>query len=284
MLLGAHMSTAGGLPTAFERGDALACEAIQIFTSSPRQWKGRALADDDVAAFGRAWSRSACQVVVAHDIYLTRLGTRDAGILGKSRRAFVEELRTCERLGIPWLVMHPVGDAEPDEEAILDRVAASFDAIFSEVPSGETRVCLETTAGQGANVGYRFEQLARILERVSEPERLAVCLDTCHVFAAGYDVSTPAGWRETAAAFEDAIGFDRLAVVHLNDSQKPCGSRVDRHAHIGQGCIGEAGFAAILQDERLEDLPMLLETPKTDDMDAVNLAVVRRLAGIAGPA
>jgi len=282
MFLGAHMSTAGGLPTAFERGDALGCEAIQIFTSSPRQWKGRDLADDDVVAFERARSRSSCRVVVAHDIYLTRLGTRDAEILGKSRRAFVEELRTCERLGIPWLVMHPIGDADSDEGAILDRVADSFDAIFAEVPFGETRVCLETTAGQGANVGYRFEQLARILERVAKPDRLAVCLDTCHVFAAGYDISTPAGWDETAAAFEDAIGFDRLTVVHLNDSQKPCGSRVDRHAHIGQGCIGEAGFAAILRDERLHGLPLLLETPKTDHMDAVNLEVVRRLAGGAG--
>jgi len=276
------MSTAGGLATAFERGDALDCEAIQIFTSSPRQWKGRVLTDEDVAAFERAWARSSCRTVVAHDIYLTRLGTRDAEILGKSRRAFVEELRTCERLGIPWLVMHPVGDKDPDEEAILDRVADSFDAIFSEVPFGKTAVCLETTAGQGANVGYTFEQLARILERVSEPDRMAVCLDTCHVFAAGYDISTPAGWRETAAAFEDAIGFDRLAVVHLNDSQKPCGSRVDRHAHIGQGCIGEEGFAALLRDERLAGLPMLLETPKTDDMDAVNLALVWRLAGSAG--
>ncbi|HUP19241.1 MAG TPA: deoxyribonuclease IV [Gemmatimonadota bacterium] len=279
MLLGAHMSTAGGLATAFERGNALACTAIQIFTSSPRQWKGRDLTASEVEAFARAWEGSSCEVCLAHDIYLTRLGTRDPAILEKSRRAFARELTTCQVLGLSLLVFHPVGDADPDEEAVLDRVAASLDDVFAEVPDGGTRVAIETTAGQGADVGWRFEHLARIIERCGSPERLAVCVDTCHVHAAGYDIVSDDGYDTVMAALDAAVGIDRVGAVHLNDSQKPRGSRVDRHTHIGRGTIGEAAFGRILRDPRLADVPKVLETPKDDDMDAVNLALLRRLAG-----
>lgn len=278
-LLGAHMSTAGGLHTAFERGEALGCTAIQIFTSSPRQWRGRDLSDEDVAAFHAAWKVSSCRVVLAHDIYLTRLGTRDAAVRAKSRSAFVEEIRTCQRLGIRALVMHPVGDADADEDAVLDRVAASLNAVFEKVHDEGTRVLLETTAGQGANVGYRFEQLARIIEGVEQEGRLGVCVDTCHVFAAGYDISDEEGWTRLMAELDGTIGRARLGALHLNDSRKPCGSRVDRHAHIGQGEIGETAFRQIMQDRRLAGVPKVLETPKEDDMDAVNLGLLRRLAG-----
>lgn len=278
MLLGAHMSTAGGLETAFERGDALGCTAIQIFTSSPRQWKGRALTDAEVRAFRAAWDASGVRTCFAHDIYLTRLGTRDRTILARSRDAFRHELTTCQRLGLPYLVMHPVGDIDADQDAVLDRVAASLNRIFEAVPDEGTAVCLETTAGQGADVGYRFEQLARIIAGVEQESRLGVCLDTCHVFAAGYDLSKPAGYRETLAAFDGAIGFERLKVVHCNDSLKPLGSRVDRHAHIGQGAIGQAAFGRLLRDRRLASVPKVLETPKENDMDRHNLSLLRRLA------
>jgi deoxyribonuclease-4 len=278
MLLGAHISTAGGLDTAFERGDALDCTAIQIFTSSPRQWRGRDLTDDQAIAFREAWAGSGCQVCVAHDIYLTRLGTRNPEILAKSRAAFSGELETCQRLGLHGLVMHPVGDADVDEDAVLDRVAESLNVIFAEVPDEGTPVLLETTAGQGANVGYRFEQLARIIEGVEDSLRLGICLDTCHVFAAGYDLSTAEGYEETIESFEASLGLDRLQIIHLNDSVKPCGSRVDRHAHIGQGEIGEAGFARIQRDARLKVVPRIIETPKKDDWDERNLALLRRLA------
>jgi len=278
-LLGAHMSTAGGLHTAFERGEALGCTAIQIFTSSPRQWRGRDLSEEDVEAFRSAWKASSCRVVLAHDIYLTRLGTRDAAIRSKSRSAFAREIRTCQQLGIPALVMHPVGDADADEDAVLDRVAASLNAVFDEVPAEGTRVLLETTAGQGADVGYRFEQLARIIAAVDQDDRLGVCVDTCHVFAAGYDISRPTGWKELMSELDRTVGLARLGAVHLNDSQKPCGSRVDRHAHIGRGEIGEAAFRRVMRDRRLARVPKVLETPKEDDMDAVNLALLRRLAG-----
>lgn len=273
------MSTAGGLHTAFERGDAVGCAAIQIFTSSPRQWKGRDLGPEQVNAFNAARERSGCRICFAHDIYLTRLGTRDAVVLEKSRAAFARELETCQRLDLPALVMHPVGDDDSDESAVLDRVAVSLDAVFAEVPDEGTVVCLETTAGQGANVGYRFEQLAQIMERVGDDSRVAVCLDTCHVFAAGYDISTASGVERTLDAFDRIIGLDRLRVLHLNDSRKGCGSRVDRHAHIGRGEIGEEGFRAIMTEPRLAGIPRVIETPKENEMDQKNLDLLRRLAG-----
>ncbi|HET6617000.1 MAG TPA: deoxyribonuclease IV [Gemmatimonadota bacterium] len=278
LLLGAHMSTAGGLHTAFERGEALGCTAIQIFTSSPRQWKGRDLSDADVHAFRAAWEASSCRVCFAHDIYLTRLGTRDPAILARSRSTFAQEIRTCQRLGLSALVMHPVGDDDADEDAVLDRVAASLNAVFEKVPDEGTRVLLETTAGQGANVGYRFEQLARIIAAVEQSDRLGICVDTCHVFAAGYDISEESGWKRMMKELRQTIGIERLNAIHLNDSQKACGSRVDRHAHIGQGQIGEALFGRVMRDRRLARVPKVLETPKENDMDAVNLALLRRLA------
>ena len=279
LLLGAHMSTAGGLHTAFARGEALGCTAIQIFTSSPRQWKGRKLTDADVREFRQAWEASSCRVCLAHDIYLTRLGTRDGAIRARSRSTFVQEIRTCQRLGLPGLVMHPVGDTDADEDAVLARVAESLNAVFDEVPYEGTLVLLETTAGQGANVGYRFEQLARIIDGVEQDARLGICIDTCHVFAAGYDISGKTGWRKMMSELEATVGLARLKAIHLNDSQKPCGSRVDRHAHIGRGEIGEAAFERVMRDRRLAKIPKLLETPKENEMDAVNLALLRKLAG-----
>lgn len=279
LLLGAHMSTAGGLHTAFERGEALGCTTIQIFTSSPRQWRGRELTDRDVDAFRVAWDASSCRECFAHDIYLTRLGTRDRAIGSRSRSTFSQEIRTCQRLGLSALVMHPVGDDDANEDAVLDRVAASLNAVFDEVPDEGTLVLLETTAGQGANVGYRFEQLARIIESVEQDGRLGICVDTCHVFAAGYDISGKTGWKRMMSELESTVGFTRLKALHLNDSRKPCGSRVDRHAHIGQGEIGKAAFERVMRDRRLVRVPKVIETPKGNDMDAVNLRLLRELAG-----
>jgi len=174
--------------------------------------------------------------------------------------------------------MHPVGDTDADEDAVLARVADSLNAVFEQVPFEGTIVLLETTAGQGANVGYRFEQLARIIESVEQDERLGICVDTCHVFAAGYDISEKTGWRKMMTELEATVGLARLKAIHLNDSRKPCGSRVDRHAHIGRGEIGEAAFERVMRDRRLGRIPKILETPKENDMDAVNLALLRKLA------
>lgn len=281
MHLGAHLSTAGGLHTAFARGDELGCTAIQIFISSPRQWRGRELSAEDVERFAAAWEASRCERCFAHDIYLTRLGTRDRTILGKSRAALAREVRTSARLGLEGVVVHPVGDADGDEDAVLERVAASLDAVLEETAELPGRVLLETTAGQGSTVGYRFEQLARILDRARYGERLEVCLDTCHVFAAGYEISSAAGYEATIEAFDETIGLERLRIVHLNDSQRPCGSRVDRHAHIGEGEIGETAFGLLMRDPRLEHAAKVIETPKVGDMDRVNLARLRRLTEAA---
>ncbi len=278
MHLGAHLSTAGGLHTAFARGDELGCTAIQIFISSPRQWRGRELSEEDVERFATAWDASACERCFAHDIYLTRLGSRDRTILRKSRAALVREVRTCARLGLEGVVVHPVGDADPDKTAVLDRVAASLDAVLEETADAPGRILLETTAGQGSTVGYRFEQLARILDGTRRADRLGVCLDTCHVFAAGYEISTEEGYESTLDAFDEVIGFERLRIVHLNDSQRPCGSRVDRHAHIGEGEIGETAFGLVMRDRRLAKTAKVIETPKVGDMDRVNLSRLRRLA------
>ena len=279
--LGAHLSTIGGLHTAFARGDELGCTAIQIFISSPRQWRGRELSEPDAKRFRDAWRASQCERCFAHDIYLTRLGTRDPTILEKSRAALAQEVRTSARLDLEGVVVHPIGDVDRDENAVLERVAASLDSVLEETAGAPGRVLLETTAGQGGAVGYRFEQLARILDRTRLTDRLGVCLDTCHVFAAGYEISSPAGYESTIATFDSIIGLERLAAIHLNDSQRPCGSRVDRHAHIGEGEIGETAFGLVMRDPRLAHVAKVIETPKEGDMDLVNLSRLRRLAQAA---
>jgi deoxyribonuclease-4 len=282
MRLGAHLSTAGGLHTAFPRGEELGCTAIQIFLSSPRQWRGRDLSEEDVAKFRAAWRASECKACFAHDIYLTRLGSRDRTIRRKSRAALVQELHACERLGLDGLVVHPAGDPGAAQPArVLDRVARSLDAVLEEADGDRTPILLETTAGQGSDVGHRFEQLGRIVEKTRRSDRIGVCLDTCHVFAAGYDISTGEGYVSTLEAFDREVGLDRLKVIHLNDSRRPLGSRVDRHTHIGEGQIGEAAFGWILRDRRLARLPKLIETPKEGGMDRVNLERLRRLSAAA---
>lgn len=279
MPLGAHLSTAGGLHTSFTRGEELGCTAIQIFLSSPRQWRGRDLSEEDIARFHAAWRASGCEACFAHDIYLTRLGSRDRTIRRKSRASLVQELHACRLLGLDGLVVHPAGDPGAVQPArVLDRVARSLDAVLEETDGDRTPILLETTAGQGSDVGHRFEQLARIVEKTRRSDRLGVCLDTCHVFAAGYEISTGEGYEETLEAFDREVGLERLKVLHLNDSRRPLGSRVDRHTHIGEGEIGAAAFGRILRDSRLAGLPKLIETPKEGDMDRVNLDRLRRLA------
>lgn len=282
MKLGAHLSTAGGLHTSFARGEELGCTVIQIFLSSPRQWRGRELSEEDVAKFRAAWQASACEACFAHDIYLTRLGSRDRTIRSKSRAALVQALETCALLGLDGLVVHPAGDPGAARPAgVIDRVARSLDAVLDAAGEAGPPILLETTAGQGSDVGHRFEQLGRIVEKTRRSDRLGVCLDTCHVFAAGYEISTGEGYERTLEAFDREVGLDRLRVLHLNDSRRPLGSRVDRHTHIGEGEIGEAAFGRLLQDPRLAGLPKLIETPKEGDMDKVNLARLRRLAAAA---
>ena len=279
MRLGAHESIAGGLYRAFDRAHKVGCESLQIFVKSNRSWAVKPLSDDDITRFRAKAAETSIQPVVAHTSYLLNLATPDDNLWQKSLRTLVVEVERCEALGVPYLVLHPGSHVGTGEEAGLARVAQGLDEVHRATPGAACQILLETTAGQGTNLGYTFEHLAWLLQHTAEGERLGVCLDTCHVFAAGYELRTPAGYEETMAQFDQVIGLERLKALHLNDSKHDLGSRKDRHEHIGQGFIGLDGFRLLLNDSRLDGLPGLLETPKSDDLheDAENLARLRAL-------
>ncbi len=280
MLFGAHLSVAGGLHRALESARDYGFEAVALFVRSPRQWKARPLSDAQVDQFKGARKTAGTKCVVAHASYLINLAGEDA-VRSKGRAALIDDLQRCNRLGIESLVLHP--GSHTDAAVGIDRIVGALDEIMANVPAGDTRLLLETMAGQGKSIGGKFEQLGEMLQRVRDPERLGICLDTAHVFAAGYDIRTPESWESMIDAFDSVIGLDRLRAVHCNDSAKPLGSQVDRHAAIGLGEIGEAGFANLVNDPRLEDLPCILETPKGkrdsdgEDWDLVNVETLRRL-------
>jgi len=279
MRLGAHMSIAGGISKALERGHSIGCEAIQMFTKNQRQWKARPLDPREIEQFKLKQAETGIKPVVAHDSYLINLGSPDEAAWQKSLQAYILELERCEALGIPYLVMHPGSHMGSGEEAGLRRIAEGLNRAHAATPGFRVITLLETTAGQGTNLGYRFEQLAAIREMVEEQERVAICFDTCHAFAAGYDLRTPEAYAETMAEFDRILGFDLLRCFHLNDSKSDLGSRVDRHQHIGQGLLGLEPFRLLLNDPRFADLPGLLETPKGKEMreDIENLRVLRSL-------
>ena len=265
--LGAHMSVAGGLPLAMERAARLECTAAQIFVKNASQWRWREVGDEEAAAFREAHAAGPVGPLVAHASYLINLCTTDPALLEKSREALVDELERCARLGVQGLVLHPGAHLGAGEEAGIDCVAASIDAAMAKLPGGPTRLLLENTAGQGSCLGYRLEHLEAIRERVAEPDRVGICLDTCHAFAAGYALHEPAGYDEMMAEIEERIGLDALGCLHVNDSLRPFNSRRDRHAHIGEGEIGLDAFARLLQDPRLAATPMIIETETGDDLE-----------------
>ena len=280
-LLGAHESTAGGLHLAFERILQVGGESLQLFTRNQRQWKAASLRRDEIVAFTRAWQDAGNMPVASHASYLINLGSGKKEQAAKSVDAFVEELRRCAALGVSFLVFHPGSHGGAGVETGLANVVKHLDLVMQQAGAGTAAVTLllETTAGQGTGLGSRFEELAWIIEHVQSPERLGVCVDTCHIFAAGYDIRTPETYAATFAEFERCIGIDRICFFHLNDSKKELGSRVDRHEHIGKGCIGLEGFRQLLHDSRFSNHPMTLETPKGKDLaeDRENLAVLRSL-------
>jgi deoxyribonuclease-4 len=277
--LGAHESIAGGLHRAFDRARSVGCDAMQIFVKSNRSWAVKPLTEKDVARFEAKAAETDIYPVVGHSSYLLNLATPDEALWRKSRDALVVELERCEALGIPFLVLHPGSHVGTGEEIGLARVAQGLGQVHAATPGFCAQILLETTAGQGTNLGYRFEQLAWLLENTPQGERLGVCLDTAHVFAAGYELRTPEEYETTMEALDRAVGLERLEAVHLNDSKVDLGSRKDRHEHIGKGFIGLEGFRCLVNDPRLAGLPGLLETPKGADLreDAENLAVLRSL-------
>ena len=279
--LGAHMSISGGLHLAIDRAVAAGCGVLQIFTRNANQWKGKPVGEADAALFREKFAASGLHEVVSHDIYLINLAAPPGDTRDKSLAAFRDELETCARLGINKVVMHPGSHLTETPETGLERVVAAFDRLFAEVPQFEGKVLIETTAGQGTNLGRTFEELAAIINGSKFPHKFAVCFDTCHTYAAGYDTATPEGYADTMAQFDRLIGLERLQCFHFNDSKKGLGSRVDRHEHIGQGALGLNPFRFILNDPRFARVPKILETPKGDneEMDAVNLGILRGLVG-----
>ena len=279
-LIGAHESIGGGIHRAFERAEQVGCATLQVFTKNSNQWHAKPLTDEDVASYKTAASKSNIRPVVAHDSYLINLCANNAELLKKSRTAFVDELRRCEALGIPYLNFHPGAHTGQGEEEGIRRIIESLNWVHEETKGFNVLSVLETTAGQGSAVGYRFEHLRQIIDGVDEPLRMAVCIDTCHIFAAGYDIGTEKGYEETMKEFDAIVGLKRLVAIHTNDSKKPLGSRVDRHEHIGKGAIGKIGFRMLMQDERLVKVPKILETPKGEDLkeDVMNLRMLRKLA------
>jgi len=277
--LGAHMSISGGIHLAPARGRAAGCSVIQIFTQNASQWRGKMPTDSDATLFREQRAAAGLLDVVSHDIYLINLAAAPGEVRDKSMAAFREELERCDRLGIDKVVMHPGSHVGDGEATGLSRIVEAFDRIFSDLPGFNGRVLLENTAGQGTNLGFRFAHLQTIIQGSSFPERFAVCLDTCHAVAAGYDLLTPEGYAAAFAEFDRLIGIDRLACFHLNDSKKGLGSHVDRHEHIGRGELGLEPFRMLLNDARFMAVPKILETPKgdNDEMDEVNLKILRGL-------
>jgi deoxyribonuclease-4 len=278
-LLGAHMSIAGGVAEALSRAMSVGCECLQIFTKTSRQWAAKPYTNEEVAAFREKLAASPLKIVIAHDSYLINLGAPDQTLRKRSIAGFIDEIERCEQLGIPYLVTHPGAHVGSGEEAGIATIAASIDEAHKACPGYRTRVALEITAGQGSNLGYRFDQMGRIFDAVKENQRLSLCFDTEHAFAAGYDLRTDEGYERTFVELDEQVGLDRVVAFHLNDSVKPFHSRVDRHEHIGKGHIGLDAFRRLLNDARFAGIPMCLETPKGPDLkeDLENLATLRSL-------
>ena len=279
MILGAHVSTAGGVDKSPGNGFELGCQTIQIFTRNQRQWKAKPLTDSEVEGFRRELGRCGIGSTAAHASYLLNLGSPEPTVLARSREAFSQELERCRRLGLDFLVVHPGAHLGSGESAGLRAVAASLNRALEQHGEACTRILLETTAGQGSSLGYRFEHLAEMLSLVQAPERVGVCVDTCHIFAAGYDLRDASAYHRTLDQLDRVLGLSQVKAFHLNDSKRELGSRVDRHEHIGEGLIGAEGFKLLVKDRRFAGTPMILETPGGETHYGKNLSRLRQLHG-----
>ncbi len=278
LLAGAHMSIAGGLHKAFDRGLQVQCNTIQIFLKNSNRWEAKVLTEEDCILFRKAQRESGISPVLAHDSYLINLASPDPALYRKSLEAFVGEMDRANRLGVPYLVLHPGAHTGEGVAAGIRRIAGALNVALRRVPPPLT-ILLENTAGQGSSLGRRFEELAAILDRIEEKDRVGFCLDTCHAFAAGYDMRTEDGYSRTLRDFDRLIGIEKIRAFHVNDSKKDLGSRVDRHCHIGEGLLGLSAFRLLVNDARFAAIPKILETPKGEGSreDRRNLATLRRL-------
>ncbi len=278
LLVGAHMSIAGGIHNAFAHGERAGCRTLQVFLKNSNQWKGKALTEEDRRLYLQAGIRSGIGPVVAHCSYLINLASPDPDLNRKSLEALIEEMERANFLGIPCVILHPGAHMGAGEMKGIERVVRALNRALNRV-APPVRILLENTAGQGSSLGHRFEQLASMLDRLRGAERVGICLDTCHTFAAGYDIRTEDGYRKTMNEFDRLIGVGRISVFHVNDCRKELGSRVDRHTHIGKGHIGLEAFRCLVNERRFSRVPKILETPKGEDLkeDKMNLATLRSL-------
>ena len=281
MRIGAHVSIAGGLERALERGAEAGCDVIQIFSRSNQQWAARPIDPAALAAWRAARAGSAVEPAMVHACYLLNLASPRRWLREKSIRALAEELERCALLGIPHLVIHPGAHCGEGEATGVARIAAAIERAYAAQPDNPTRLLLENTAGQGSSIGYRFEHLRDIIGAArTSADRIGICIDTAHTLAAGFDIATEDGWQRTFEHLEAAVGCHRVACFHVNDSKTPAGSRVDRHEHLGRGHLGLRALLCLVNDARFAGLPMVIETPKPSlDADRVNLAILRALAG-----
>jgi len=275
-MIGAHMPTSGGFGEAIRKGKEIGCSAVQVFTSSPQQWRAKRITDEMVEEFLIAREETGLDWTISHDSYLINLAASDEELRTKSLNALIAEMERCSRLRIPYVVSHMGSHRGEGEEEGLKRLAESTRTVLAETPE-DVSLAMETTAGTGSSLGYRFEHLAEVLERCKWPKRLVVCFDTCHVFAAGYDLRSEEGYEATIEEFDRKVGLDRIVCIHANDSRMPFGSRKDRHAHIGEGEMGTEPFRRIVNDSRLRHAPLIVETPDAETMHEVNVQRLREM-------
>ncbi len=281
-LLGAHMSISGGIYNSLVEGKEIGCNTIQIFTKSNSQWRAKQLGKEEIERFYQERKKTQIDCVVAHNSYLPNLASPDKDLLRKSKESMLIELARCEELSIRYLVIHPGSHMGDGEEKGIRRIAESVNWIFDRTLECKVKIVLETTAGQGSSIGYRFEHIAGIVDWIDNKERVGVCFDTCHAFAAGYDIRDNQSYEETWEKFEQILGMRNLLVMHINDSKKPLGSRIDRHEHIGRGEIGLSGFKLFMNDERWRKIPKIVETPKKGnglELDRINIETLKSLVG-----
>ena len=279
LLVGAHVSIAGGIHKALIRGKEFGATTIQIFTSNQKQWAGKPIPEEEIALWNQLRKETGIKKIMSHDSYLINLGSNKEDLLAKSRNAFREEINRCLSLDLSFLNFHPGAATGETEEHCLDLIVESLLTFESQLHNSSLRLLIEATAGQGTSVGYRFEHLAYIIKKVKSKIPIGVCIDTCHIFSAGYDIRTKAAWDETLNQFEKIVGLKHLYALHVNDSLTPLGSRKDRHASLGKGEIGKECFEIIMTHPDLRDIPKYLETPFGDEMWESEISMLRKFAG-----
>lgn len=277
MIIGGHMSIGGGFAEAPERARNIGLDAMQVFTKNQRQWIAKPLNMEDVNFYLENMKRFDIKITVAHASYLVNLAAPEQDKFEKSIESMVHELQRCESLKIPYLIFHPGAHMGEGEKNGLKRIVDGINKIIEKSEGIKAKITIETTAGQGTNLGYRFEQIGFILDNVSDKSKVRVCMDTCHIFAAGYELRSKDGYEKTMDEFSRNIGFENLVAVHLNDSEKALGSRVDRHAQIGRGYIGREGFKNLLKDKRFSNMPLILETPGGEALYPEDLNMIKSI-------